>query len=381
MKKHFGMILVYIAYMVCGALCSGYGYKLVVAGRPAVEGIGSQLMLSGFVLFILIAAIYAQIIVHEGGHLLMGLASGYRFCSFRIGNHIFLKQDGKLVRKKFTIAGTGGQCLLYPPDCPPEECPFFLYNIGGAAANFLSAIIAGLILRCFPAASFFSAFLFDTLVVGIVLGALNAIPLKLGGIANDGCNISQMRRDRRARWALWLQLHINGLITEGTRLRDMDEALFQLQPGDDLNNPLIGAIEQYRLEYLMDKREFPEAEKLCRSLLRVPGLMDQQRNEINCTLLFLELIGERRPEAVNRIYRKRLAKYIKVTACYVSRRRLMYAYELLFKQNEDEARKQLAAFEKTAETYPFRGEIEGERELITLIDERAAQLTADAEGN
>ena len=63
----------------------------------------------------LIAGYMAGIIIHESGHLVTGLRSGYEFISFRIGSITFIKENGKLSRKKFNIAGTGGQCLMMPP--------------------------------------------------------------------------------------------------------------------------------------------------------------------------------------------------------------------------------------------------------------------------
>ena len=46
--------------------------------------------------FAFIVAYFANIIVHEGGHLVCGLLSGYGFSSFRIGSLMLVKIDGKL---------------------------------------------------------------------------------------------------------------------------------------------------------------------------------------------------------------------------------------------------------------------------------------------
>ena len=48
----------------------------------------------------LILSIFVSITVHEGGHLVFGLASGYKFSSFRIAGLMILKQDGKLVDRR-----------------------------------------------------------------------------------------------------------------------------------------------------------------------------------------------------------------------------------------------------------------------------------------
>jgi uncharacterized membrane protein YdbT with pleckstrin-like domain len=45
-------------------------------------------------------AIVIQVIIHESGHLVCGLLSGYRFLSFRIFNLVIAKENGRLKLKK-----------------------------------------------------------------------------------------------------------------------------------------------------------------------------------------------------------------------------------------------------------------------------------------
>ena len=44
--------------------------------------------------------------------------------------------------KRFGIAGTGGQCLMLPPDKPLEEIPVALYHWGGVIVNMSVALLA-----------------------------------------------------------------------------------------------------------------------------------------------------------------------------------------------------------------------------------------------
>lgn len=89
---------------------------------------------------------YLCAIIHESGHLIFGLISGFRFISFRIGSTIFLKdqKSNKIKKKKYFMAGTGGQCIL---DTPKDETkkPFVLYNLGGVFLNLIFAVINGVI--------------------------------------------------------------------------------------------------------------------------------------------------------------------------------------------------------------------------------------------
>ena len=81
-----------------------------LAKIEALEVVG---IFAGSIVCTLVAFIL-QIVLHEGGHLLFGLLSGYRFVSFRIFNWTLIRQEGKFRLKRFGIAGTGGQCLMLP---------------------------------------------------------------------------------------------------------------------------------------------------------------------------------------------------------------------------------------------------------------------------
>lgn len=76
-------------------------------------------------------AIILQIIIHEAGHLIGGILTGYKFSSFRIFNFMFIKENDKLKLKKLSLAGTGGQCLMSPPEFIEGKVPYILYNLGG----------------------------------------------------------------------------------------------------------------------------------------------------------------------------------------------------------------------------------------------------------
>lgn len=79
--------------------------------RPA-----QYLIVLALMLFIAVLAFQMQVIVHEGGHLLFGLLCGYRFLSFRIGSLMLIKTGEGFRIRRFTLKGTGGQCLMIPPE-------------------------------------------------------------------------------------------------------------------------------------------------------------------------------------------------------------------------------------------------------------------------
>ncbi len=53
-----------------------------------------------------------------------------------------LKIQGKIRRKRLSLPGTGGQCLLDPPAMDGGRFPAVLYNLGGGLANLIFAAVA-----------------------------------------------------------------------------------------------------------------------------------------------------------------------------------------------------------------------------------------------
>ena len=114
--------------------------------------------------------------------------------------------------------------------------------------------------------------------------------------------------------------------------------------------------------FCFDMHEFDEAEQTINYMLNAPGLLDVEKNELLCELLFLRVLRGAPKEEIDSLLTPKLNKYIKATANYVSRRRLAYAYQLLYLKN----------FERTAATYPYSAETENEREIIEIVKQKAS---------
>ena len=94
-------------------------------------------------------AFILHIIIHEGGHLVAGLLTGYRFVSFRIFSLTLIRKDGRYQWRNFSLGGTGGQCLMAPPLRPLEEIDTRWYNLGGVLANIVVSTLALVLMLCF----------------------------------------------------------------------------------------------------------------------------------------------------------------------------------------------------------------------------------------
>lgn len=317
-------------------------------------------------LIMVYAAMFLQIIVHEGGHLVFGYISGYDFVSFRIASLILIKTEGGLKLKRFSIAGTGGQCLMSPPDMVDGKIPVMLYNFGGSLLNIIISTLAVSIWVLIRGTGV-GTFLLIFALIGYGFAAVNGIPMKMGMVNNDGYNAMNLSKDKTAVRAFWLMLKINALQASGLRLRDMPDEYFALPDKADMSNSLVAGYSPYVFSRCVDMGDFDAAIDAGKFIMdNGAALVPVNMNGLKGELMFLELIGENRDEVISSLYSKELMKALRVSKTQPSALRCVYAYELK-RGDKKTAEKYLKLFNKSLEKFPNSGEIEGERELMALV--------------
>ncbi len=374
-KKQGGTQWIFvISYMLigagCGLLIMNYLEHIKAAGVP-VSGRIVRLI----VLFLcMYGALLVQIIIHEAGHLVFGLATGYCFNSFRIMNFMWMKDNGAIRFKRMSLAGTGGQCLMDPPDLKDGKMPVMLYNFGGAAMNVIASLVFGGIALLCPSWSFGWIILMFLVIIGFADALMNGIPLGSGTVNNDGTNALDLSRSPEAMRAFWIQLKANEMISKGVRTKDMPEEWFQMPSDEAMKNGIIAILGVLRCSRLMDEKRFEEADELMSRLLsQENGVVGLHRSLLTCDRAFVELIGQNRRDILDGMLTKEQKKMMKAMKQYPSVLRTEYAYALLCEKDPAKAEEIMKQFEKTAETYPYPCEIQGERELMGLA---AVQLRA-----
>ncbi|NEZ46160.1 hypothetical protein FDF74_02910 [Clostridium niameyense] len=322
---------------------------------------------------ILICTCIFQIILHEAGHLIFGLCSGYKFISFRIGNITLIRENRKLKIKKFNVVGTAGQCIMMPPEGSGYDCPYIIYNLGGVFMNTIVILLCILFYKTFTTNFMVKNFCFLSIIIGIFFIIINGIPIKILG--NDGYNFISMKKDKYERYSFYMMLKINSLLYKGIRLKDMPIEWFKLPNGANSNKLLSNTIRILEGNYYMDKRDFHKAIEIYKSIINTtPNLNKVLKNEVICDILFCEIINEAGEDVINKLYTKELKDYIKATNCYMSRKRLMYAYYLLVKKDNTNANPILDEVNKVKKTYPVKAEIESELQIIEFVKSKYSIL-------
>jgi len=377
-KRKAGPVIMFIAIMAIGAVVGYLGGYLI--GQTG--GVGFWFLL--ILIISLCLAYILQIVIHEAGHLVCGLLSGYRFVSFRVGSFMIARCSGKMEFRRYSLVGTGGQCLLVPPDMEAGWIPYKLYNLGGVLFNFLTAglffIIWHYIARNTPMAALC---LFNALF-GVAGGLMNGLPLRLGGVDNDGRNMVSLGKHPESLRAFWLQLKVNAVQMEGTRLKDMPAEWFALSDDWPRDNSVCTAVAVMACSRAVDRMEFERAARMAAALMDEKNdLIPLYSNILTIELIFAELVGENRKEELDQMWTKGFDKFLKAMKNYPAVIRLQYGYELLANGDGKAALKKQQEFEKVARSYPFAGDLKSEREIMDyaekLVKVRAEQAGADAD--
>ena len=313
-------------------------------------------------------AFYVAIIIHEGGHLLFGLLSGYGFSSFRIGNFIWIKQDEGIKLRRLSIAGTGGQCLMTPPENKEGKIPVVLYNLGGVFANLILAAI--LLLAYFLFAkklALLNLILLFGGVISLVVALTNGLPLNVGGIANDGMNALHLSRNQTAAKAFVAQLRMNAAQARGMRVSKMPDEWFSLPEGADMQNVHCASIAVFSAGRTLDRLDTEGCEMEVNALLHSDyNIIGLHKNLLKCDLVFARLINHGRGAEISSLLTMEQLKFMKMMDNYPSVIRTEYAIALLRDGDEKRGEKIRADFEKMAKKYPYPADIEAERQLLDL---------------
>jgi len=196
-----------------------------------------------WMLVAVLIAFILNVVLHEGGHLVAGLLTGYRFVSFRFLNWTIIRRNGRLQWGNYELAGTGGQCLMAPPDRPVDQIDTRWYNAGGVLANLLIVVISALLLWAFDLPTWLDELLVIMIILGLLIGVGNGIPLKMGGVATDGLNLLQLEKDIPGKQCFCNILEVNARSQEGVPYDEMPEHIFALpQPIDWTNSMHVGAV-------------------------------------------------------------------------------------------------------------------------------------------
>ena len=321
---------------------------------------GMHLLMIYVVLLVSIGlAVVLQTAIHEAGHMLFGLLTGYRFLSYRVLSFFVNLEDGKLKVGKFSLPGTLGQCLMATP-LDRERRPYFFYNAGGVIINLLSALVCYLI--AFTTKSTVAAmFMAINGMYALIMAISNGIPFSGNGVANDGCNIKELHDHPETIDTFYNMLDLNEMMLKGRRTADIPKEMIDLRE-TTLRSGSLGASNLiWQENKLMDKHQFKKAGELIQEIFEKEyPLIDLHKKLLLLDQKYLDCLNGRFEDITD----KKTLKYIEGSRkSTLSVIRYLYARALYLK-DEKEADKNLQVFASLQKDYPFQGEYQSEKEFM-----------------
>ena len=326
----------------------------------------SLLELTGLIIlltFYLYVTQFMHVIIHETGHFLFGRLSGYQLISFRVFSLMWLKKDHHISLKRYRLKGTAGQCLMAPPDIQDDSFPFVLYHLGGCLMNLIISFLLILIIVIFSISNlFFIVFI----IVGLWMSFINAIPISMDGFINDGYYVAILKKYPETLKAFWLPLKVYEMYGYNRRLKDMPEEWFCYSFDQHLEICFVVEAMMLCYQRLMDQHQFKQAYAMIK-YLNEQKLTQLQKNILLCDSFYCEMIFGNDSKAIP-LYQSLSIDFQKNIQSYLVGLRTLSIYERWIEHHEKEALIIDQKLDTYQSSYPYRVEIEMQKDLIQNIN-------------
>ena len=368
-KKKLGYLAPILFGIVLGVLLAEI---MDQAGPNSSTEMGTT---SVFLVFISLAVtILFHIVTHEAGHLIFGLLSGYSFVSFRIGSFTLVRAKNQWKIRRFHIPGTGGQCLMSPPAMDEEgNYPTKLYNLGGILVNLVFSLLFTVLAIVVDAPDAKSMFI-GAAGMGYIMFLSNGIPMKAGGIANDGYNVLSIDKDPVGKRCFHMQLEVNARLSEGERMKELPLELVEVEENSELKNPLIAAGKLFEYYWYADQLRFEEGECVLKAFEPVwEQMIPLLRNMIAVERIYLEIIHKNRQEIIDELMTKEVKAYLKNGKYDVHASRVQYGLALRKDSTSKKTKKAKEHCLKVVKSNPVEGEAIMSLELASYMEQQLAK--------
>ena len=322
------------------------------------------------------------LIVHEFGHLIFGLLTGYTFAAIGFGHHLFLRRDGRVRRFVYKLPGALGFCAMEVPDMKDGSFPFALYLSGGVLCNaflalvcifaFVSGIGSGILF--FPHAFLFPAF------VNAYFAIVSILPIKTKFLNTDGKQLFDLLKHKNMRKSFWACEKISAAQYRGVKFEDIPSEWFT--ETDDTQSVYAASIRAVRLLALAETDEPKEVCALIeKELSENHALSGTAKGLLTCMRIYYESIGERNADTLKNLTTQTQIDFMKRMKNVPSVIQTEYAYALLVEKDVREASRIKARLEKISKKYPFPAEIDTAKKLITRADEISKRESPNVNGD
>lgn len=294
-EQQKGQMIVVIIFGIFGFLAMYYSIELLG------EGFIISIIYAGLCLII---SFFIHILLHEIGHIIGGLLSGYQFMMFRLSNTLWIKTNEGISKRKQTIPGIAGQALMVPPKAEDEELPpFFVYHASGIIMNLLTAVALILLANRIDSSTI-SGLLILSAIVALFCGLTNAIPMR----GTDGYNIVQQVKNKEARVSMLASMYMYQDLILGESFEDLQKYV-TVDENNSFADPEAVSLYSLRGAYYLEKLDFEAARRIYETLWNhFDQLIEPHKPEVGLSYLFTLLLTEPTHPDINKIMQSKFYK-------------------------------------------------------------------------
>ena len=381
-NKSGNRLVTVIFFFVCIMLGGLLGYSMTQAFGDTLSGWETVLrIVEGVLLFLL--AFFLQVVIHEAGHMIVGLVRGWSFIHFMVLGVVFSNRNGKLHLSRFAIPGVGGQCLMMPPEKGDTNFGIALYNAGGVLMNLAMALLVAVLQICHYESLSWDAnvLLVSLCATGVIFAFINGVPFMGSGVPNDGMNICELRKDAFSTHVFLTTMRIMGRLQQGASIEQIsEEYLANGYLADDVvidyANPLHVVAVNFDLSLAVARMDFEKAYAVLDRLEEAfNDIVPIYQKEIMYEKVFLNVVSPRKEVDVKQLIDPDTLTYFELQSNFrPTALRVKYAFTCLYENDKEKAKAIYEQFQRVCETYHIPGEVQSEKRLVEYVLRLDAQI-------
>lgn len=311
-------------------------------------------------LLVIYLAFFAQIIIHELGHFVVGKILGYQFIFLRLGPVSIETKNGKLRVFVKRNKGYGGACGMLPPqEGIPLKRQLWLYA-GGNLFNILTLIPLFGIIFSHPSELVFTISIAATLCT-IVMILINLWPASSGNHPNDGKIIFGILTNSPLAVDLAQQTNLLAALASGKRPSEL-----MIEPLDEKRLNTIDSALYVHYFKALDSDDF---QSLARYISIFENNLDNSLSftavSMNYELIYYYSAIDYNKEQAEKHY-TRINTHL-VADQDINGRRVLAAYEFYINENPKIARQYCLEGLASFNNFPLKGLAEMEKALLTKL--------------
>ena len=298
------------------------------------------------------------------GFLIFGRISGYKMAFLRIAFMKWTKDEkGKIHFSTTNEGGPVSRCGMYPPDMKDGKMPYLLYGHGFVILASIFIVISVV----------FFAFYFSTPVISSLL--LVFIFVLLTVVFMDLCiGSAKATRDiKKSPYAikgLWLSCKLADPEFNNTSISHMPDEWFELADDANINTYWASLYLLGCGERLLGKMQFEEASELLDIVLGPDSrLNNEQYVSTIANRLFCELMTNRNPQIIQKLYTPEFKNYLSNVRTYTNLCR-NYAFTLFMEHNPTGAAQIKAEFFEVGKHTPYQADVQDETKLLLYAENK-----------